>query len=126
MRPLAARVGNYPLSKIGRIEVVDSVRGIAACVVVIHHGLSDAGGLERFVFSQWHAVQEFTVAVGSVLILGATLAPGSIETVPVSIALAAAFDRMVTVPGAALGRRLAPTGRDSRRAPRPIDGEGRL
>jgi peptidoglycan/LPS O-acetylase OafA/YrhL len=30
-------------------------------------------------WSQWHAVQELMVAVGSVLILGAALAPGSVE-----------------------------------------------
>jgi peptidoglycan/LPS O-acetylase OafA/YrhL len=122
-------------------------------------------------WSHWHAVQEFMVAVGSVLILGAALAPGTIETmllkrvprylgkisfslylvhvpvilgltiithgalslplliaivVPVSIALAAVFERMVTAPSAALGHRLAGASRDSRLAPRQIIEEGRV
>jgi len=121
-------------------------------------------------WSHWHAVQEFMVAVGSVLILGAALAPGSIETmllkriprylgrisfslylvhvpvilaltiithgtlslplliaivVPVSIALAAAFDRVVTVPSPILGHRLARASRDSRFAPPSILWGGR-
>ena len=102
-------------------------------------------------WSQWHAVQEFMVAVGSVLILCAALAPGGVEkmllkrfprylgrlsfslylvhvpvilaltilthgalslplliliVVPVSIALADVFDRLVTAPSATLGHRL--------------------
>ena len=122
-------------------------------------------------WSRWHAVQEFMVAVGSVLILGAALAPGRIETmllkriprylgrisfslylvhvpvilaltiithgvlslwllianvVPVSIVLAAAFDRIVTDPSAALGRRLALASRDSRLAQCPILEEKRI
>ncbi len=122
-------------------------------------------------WSQWHAVQEFMVAVGSVLILGAALAPGGVEkmllkrfprylgrlsfslylvhvpvilaltilthgrlslplliliVVPVSIALADVFDRLVTAPSANLGHRLTQTRRESRLAPQPVLGEGRI
>ncbi len=116
-------------------------------------------------WSQWHAVQECMVAAGSILILGAALAPGRIETVlltrmprylgrisfslylvhvpvilaltiathgtlpllvliaivvPVSIALAAAFDRLVTAPSATLGHRLAQVRRESHLSPQLI------
>ena len=122
-------------------------------------------------WSQWHAVQEFMVAVGSVLILCAALAPGGVEkmllkrfprylgklsfslylvhlpvilaltifthgalslplliliVVPVSIALADVFDRLVTAPSATLGHRLTQARGDSRLAPQPILREGRI
>jgi peptidoglycan/LPS O-acetylase OafA/YrhL len=122
-------------------------------------------------WSQWHAVQEFMVAVGSVLILCAALAPGGVEkmllkrfprylgklsfslylvhlpvilaltifthgalslplliliVVPVSIALADVFDRLVTAPSATLGHRLTRARGDSRLAPQPILREGRI
>jgi peptidoglycan/LPS O-acetylase OafA/YrhL len=111
------------------------------------------------------------VAVGSVLILGAALAPGGVEkillkrfprylgrlsfslylvhvpvilaltilthgtlslplliliVVPVSIALADVFDRLVTAPSANLGHRLTQTRREPRLAPQPVLGEGRI
>jgi peptidoglycan/LPS O-acetylase OafA/YrhL len=111
------------------------------------------------------------VAVGSVLILGASLAQGRLETlllkriprylgkisfslylvhvpvilaltiithgalslpvliaiaVPVSIALAAIFDRIVTAPSATLGHQLTQAARVSRKVPRPIFEEGRV
>ncbi len=116
-------------------------------------------------WSRWHAVQELMVAVGSILILAASLSPGAIETmllkraprylgrisfslylvhvplilaltilthnslplpvliaivVPVSLLLAAGFDRLVTVPSAALGYRMAQASRNARVAPRPV------
>jgi peptidoglycan/LPS O-acetylase OafA/YrhL len=123
-------------------------------------------------WSHWHAVQEFMVAVGSVLILGAAIAPGGVEkmllnrfprylgrlsfslylvhvpviltltilthgalslplliliVVPVSIALADVFDRLVTAPSANLGHRLTRTrSSQARLAPQPILGEGRI
>ena len=122
-------------------------------------------------WSHWHAVQELMVAVGSVLILCAALAPGAVETmllkrmprylgkisfslylvhlpvilaltiithgalslpllilivVPVSIALADAFDHVVTAPSAALGYRMARASRNWRRAPQPILQEGQI
>jgi peptidoglycan/LPS O-acetylase OafA/YrhL len=122
-------------------------------------------------WSQWPVVQEFMVAVGSVLILGAALARGSIEAMllrrfplylgkisfslylvhvpviltltilthgglplplliavvaPVSIALAAAFDRTVTAPSAALGHRLAQAGHDRGLTLQALLQQGRL
>ena len=116
-------------------------------------------------WSQWHVVQEFMVAMGSILILAAALSPGAIETgllkrfprylgkisfslylvhvpiilaltilthgslpllvliaivAPLSIAVAVGFDRLVTVPSAALGYRLAQRGRDTSRVARPV------
>jgi peptidoglycan/LPS O-acetylase OafA/YrhL len=122
-------------------------------------------------WSQWHAVQEFMVAIGSVLILLAALAPGGVEkmllkrfprylgrlsfslylvhvpvilaltifthgalslplliliVVPVSIALADLFDRLVTAPSANLGHRLTRVRGEGRLAPQPILREGRI
>jgi peptidoglycan/LPS O-acetylase OafA/YrhL len=122
-------------------------------------------------WSQWHGVQEFMVAVGSVLILGAALAPGGVEkmllmrfprylgrlsfslylvhvpvvlaltilthgalslplliliVVPVSIALADIFDRLVTAPSANLGHRLTRIRGEARLTPQPILWEGRI
>jgi peptidoglycan/LPS O-acetylase OafA/YrhL len=122
-------------------------------------------------WSQWHAVQELMVAVGSVLILCAALAPGGVEkmllkkfprylgrlsfslylvhvpvilaltiltrgalslplliliVVPVSIALADVFDRLVTAPSANLGHRLTRVRDEARLAPQPILREGRI
>jgi peptidoglycan/LPS O-acetylase OafA/YrhL len=122
-------------------------------------------------WSQWPVVQESMVAFGSVLILAAALAPGSIETMllkkfprylgkisfslylvhvpviltltifthgalslpmliaivaPVSIALAAVFDRLVTAPSAALGHRLAQPRQDSGLMVQPALQEGGL
>jgi peptidoglycan/LPS O-acetylase OafA/YrhL len=123
-------------------------------------------------WSQWHAVQEFMVAVGSVMILCAALAPGGIETVllkraprylgkisfslylvhlpvvlaltilthgtlplplliaivvPVSLALAIVFERLVTSPSASLGHRLAHAKRElAPPVPQPILEEGRV
>jgi peptidoglycan/LPS O-acetylase OafA/YrhL len=122
-------------------------------------------------WSHWHAAQEFMVAVGSVLILSAALAPGIIErvlmkavprylgrisfslylvhlpviltltivtrgtlslpllivvVVPVSIALATLFERMVTAPSATLGHRLAHATGDLGISPRPIFEEERV
>lgn len=122
-------------------------------------------------WSHWHAVQEFMVAVGSVVMLTAALSPGGMESallkraprylgkisfslylvhlpvilaltivtqgklplpvliaivVPVSIALAAIFERIVTAPSAALGHRLAQAHRDPRSAARPLLEEERV
>ena len=116
-------------------------------------------------WSRWHALQEFMVAVGSVLILCAALAPGRIETmllsrfprylgrisfslylvhvpvilaltilthgtlplplliaivVPVSIGLAAIFERFVTAPSASLGHRWSKLTRSPRIALQPL------
>jgi peptidoglycan/LPS O-acetylase OafA/YrhL len=46
--------------------------------------------------------------------------------VPVSIALADVFDRLVTAPSATLGHRLTQARGDSRLAPQPILREGRI
>ena len=46
--------------------------------------------------------------------------------VPVSIALAAAFDRVVTAPSASLGHRMAHASRNWRRSPQPVLQEGQI
>jgi peptidoglycan/LPS O-acetylase OafA/YrhL len=116
-------------------------------------------------WSQWHAVQELMVAVGSILIMASALSPGAIENallrrfprylgkisfslylvhvplvlaltilthnalplpvliaivVPVSILLAMVFDRLVTVPSAALGYRMAQAVRSPVAVPQPV------
>ncbi len=42
-----------PLNKIGRIEALDSVRGIAAFIVVIHHCFLTRAVYSNFFFSNW-------------------------------------------------------------------------
>jgi peptidoglycan/LPS O-acetylase OafA/YrhL len=46
-------LGKWPLTKIGRIEALDSVRGIAAFIVVIHHCFLTQAVYSDFFFSQW-------------------------------------------------------------------------
>jgi peptidoglycan/LPS O-acetylase OafA/YrhL len=48
-----AGVGKLPLNKIGRIEALDSVRGIAAFIVVIHHCFLTRPVYSDFFFSHW-------------------------------------------------------------------------
>ena len=159
--------GSLIAARLNEIRLFFSRAGYWLSFVLLIAGLLIVQGH----WSQWHAVQEFMVAVGSVLILSAALAPGSIETmllrrfprylgkisfslylvhvpvilaltiithgalslpiliaivVPVSIALAAVFDRFVTAPSADLGHQLSRAGRDSRRAPQSMLEEKRV
>jgi peptidoglycan/LPS O-acetylase OafA/YrhL len=159
--------GSVLAARIREIRLLFSGVGSWLGIVLLGAGLLVFQGH----WSQWHAVQEFMVAVGSVLILGAALAPGGVEkillkrfprylgrlsfslylvhvpvilaltilthgtlslplliliVVPVSIALADVFDRLVTAPSANLGHRLTQTRREPRLAPQPVLGEGRI
>lgn len=50
---MKAASGKLPLSKTGRIETLDSVRGIAAFIVVIHHCFLTQPVYSDFFFSKW-------------------------------------------------------------------------
>jgi peptidoglycan/LPS O-acetylase OafA/YrhL len=53
MEALAVQAGKLPLNKIGRIPALDSVRGIAAFIVVIHHCFLTRPVYSDFFFTQW-------------------------------------------------------------------------
>jgi peptidoglycan/LPS O-acetylase OafA/YrhL len=160
-------VGSLLAARLSEIRVFFERHGSWLSFAVLGAGLLVFQGH----WSHWHAVQELMIAVGSVLILCAALAPGAVETmllkriprylgkisfslylvhlpvilaltiishgalslpllvlivVPVSIALAVAFDRVVTAPSAALGHRMARASRNRRRAPQAVLQEGQI